>query len=77
MDCKALCEVGEAWREGASKMSAVTHEIQFKKRSEATKHLVSLGFVQIGDMWMHYSNWAAIKHLPASNSWLVQVGVVT
>lgn len=58
-------------------MSAVTKEMTFKKRSEATQYLSSLGFVQVGDMWMHYSNWAAIKHLPASNSWLVQVGVVT
>ena len=58
-------------------MSAITQEIPFKKRSEATKYLAGLGFVQVGDMWMHYSNWAAIKHLPASNSWLVQVGVVT
>ena len=57
-------------------MSAVTQEIPFKKRSEATKYLSSLGFVEIGEMWMHHAHWAAIKHLPASNSWLVQVGVV-
>ena len=58
-------------------MSAVTQEITFKKRSEATQHLSRLGFVEIGGMWMHHANWAAIKYLPASNSWLVQIGVLT
>lgn len=58
-------------------MSAVTRASRFDTKWQAELYLHELGFNLILGRWMRGNQFATITPLPASNRWLVEIGVPT
>lgn len=60
-----------------SPMSAVMRSVRFDTKYQVELYLHELGFNRILGRWMRGSQFATITHLPASDRWLVEIGVPT